>query len=629
MTAWLALALLACTGDDPDPTPDPGPLEAGMARLRVPAPVGIGTAGYGPLDAEPSDSPFAEIYPATKHLHGHPEIKVVALSRGEAYELIFVRLDSVGTFQQLRQAVVIELEARLGRTLDHSLVIGATHTHSGPGRVIDGGGVFDLIADRFFPEFYDRLVDAIADGVEAALDDLAPARVGHVMSRCDEAHGDRRCEDGLEYQNGTIPVLAVEREDEIQAVVMAYAVHGTVLDIDDLNLSQDVSGAIEEAVEDTFDHPVEALMFNAWGADMSPQDPGDARREGATVPGGYDKMDAAGVAVADSVHRSLGDLVWDEDPTVAGHTSRIHIDRDFIGYESDEFPYDYGGVYCAGEEDCDPATTVEELDQHCIPFSADYPAPNQTLVTAGQVGGLYFVTWPGEAGTLLAEALLDDIRTFHTEVEDVAFFGYTQDYTGYSILEDDWWQGGYEASGALWGPKQGEHLRFWSKLAFGTYMKTHVMGIEPDPVEPFAAAVYDPYMPEDPVAPGTVLSEVASEVGPTDVVLFAVAGREAWLGTPVATLETADGEPVLRPGGAPLDSDGYAFWWDHTVDPTYEDVEEASERTFTWTLSLPVQKTVVGTPTLEPGDYRLRVALPTDSGGAEEVTSAVFTVTGG
>ena len=36
---------------------------------------------------------------------------------GEGFEIIFVRADTVGVFQQLRQAVLKELEQRTGRNL--------------------------------------------------------------------------------------------------------------------------------------------------------------------------------------------------------------------------------------------------------------------------------------------------------------------------------------------------------------------------------------------------------------------------------------------------------------------------------------------------------------------------------
>ena len=178
------LALLACHPKNDEETgglPPPGALQAGYADARIPCPLGIGTAGYSPLGVS-SDSPFAKLFPATTRIHGHPSIRVTVISRGEGYELVFVRVDTIGVFQQLREKLVQDLQARTGRDLDDALIFGATHTHSGPGRVVDAGGLLGLIADSFFPEYYENLMTALADTVEAAYADLQPARVGHVLA---------------------------------------------------------------------------------------------------------------------------------------------------------------------------------------------------------------------------------------------------------------------------------------------------------------------------------------------------------------------------------------------------------------------------------------------------------------
>ena len=639
LRSFALLALLTGCGADPSDTaearPEPGELMAGVASARIPAPLGIGTAGFGPFGAPSSTSPFADIYPATTRIHGHPQIDVVVISRGETHELVFIRLDTVGVFQQLRRALVLELEGRLDRPMDDALILSATHTHSGPGRVVDGGGIFDLIADTFFPEFYEALIDAIADAVEAAYADLAPARIGTATAYSAYGHNDRRCEDGLFYENGSIPLVAVEREGQIEALLMAYAIHGTTLSIDDLTLSQDVSGAIEQAVEDRFDHPIQVSMFNSWGADMAPgcseaalpegeeACPSVDYQEGAARPGGYDDMEQVGEEVAEQVAIALADIRWmDPEATIAGSTHRTWIDREWIGYDDDTFPFEYGGVYCEGGEDCDPSTTEDDLDQSCLAFTEDYPAPNQTVMSAGQIGDLYFVTFPGEPGTLLAEQVMADIRAEHGDVGEILFLGYTQDYLGYSILEDDWWQGGYEASGALWGPRQGAYLAERATQVFGCYMGTEEGLEEPEPIPTFAIGDYAPYQVTAAAGLGQVVVDVPAAVGPTDTVSFTVLGGDPWLGAPVAWLETADGSPVTRPGGIPAMSDDYNFRWDLEVDPSYS--QEAVERSFYWTVSMPVRRVVPGGLELAPGTYRLRVELPLEGGGVEEVISSSF-----
>lgn len=628
---WLpALALSAMVGCDPSYSPEePGPLQAGVARVNIPAPVGIGTVGYGGFDVDSEPSPFAEIYPATHRVHGHPNFEAVALYRADGVELVFLRSDTVGVFQQYRRAVVLELEERLGRPMDNVLVMGATHTHSGPGRVVDGGGVYDLIADRFLPEFYENMVDAAADVVEQAYADLGPARLGHVVSSTTAGHSDRRCEDGEDYTNGDLPVVAVEREGRVEAVLMAYAIHGTVLDIDDLTLSQDVSGAIEAAVEARFDHPVEVLMFNSWGADMSPSNPELDLQAGAVVPSGYDQMDAIGVVMADAVEMALADVSYTDSPSLFAVTRRSPIDRDVLGYADDVFTYDFGGVYCGGtiEADCDVSTIESTLDSTCLPFSEDYPAPMQTELSSGKVGDLWFVTWPGEPGTRLAESVMDRMRG-SADVGDVMFLGYSQDYLGYALLEDDWWQGGYEASGALWGPLQGEYLADEAVLTFEKVVRAGGAPwasdpTEPLPIEPFVVAEYTPYTPEVATTAGTVIVDVQATYAAEDVVTFTVGGSDPWLGPPVATL-MQDGEPVME-GGRPVDSDGYRFWVDLVVEPTYAEVPVGA-RSFEWSFSLPVAPVVTAARPALAGVYTLQVEVVVVDGTPLVVESTPFQI---
>ncbi|MCB9792530.1 MAG: neutral/alkaline non-lysosomal ceramidase N-terminal domain-containing protein [Alphaproteobacteria bacterium] len=623
----LPLLLLAACKGDPEPAPEPGPLEAGVARARIPAPLGIGTAGFGPFGSPSSNSPYSNLYPATTHIHGHPEIKVVVISRGEGFEAIFVRLDTVGVFQQLRRALVLELEDRLGRDVDDALIIGATHTHSGPGRIVDAGGPFDIIADSFFPEFYERFVDAAADAVEAAYADLQPARIGTAMARSEDGASDRRCEDGEDHVNGDIPLLAVEQAGETTALVMAYAIHGTSLGIDELHLSQDVSGAIEQAVEDRFDSPVQVMMFNSWGADMAPGSPEVPSQTGAAAwAGAYDNMERVGWAVGEAVHETLGaGLDWEDEPTIDLRTMRVPLDREAIGYDDDTFDYEYGGVYCDGDSDCDPSTTVDDLDEACLPFPEDFPAPKQTLFTVGSLGAFDLVTFPGEPGTKLAEQIIADVGA-----ERPLFLGYTQDYTGYSILEDDWWQGGYEASGAIWGPRQGEYLAARAAEAYAAWASGEALSDSPDPIEPFGDTDYTPVEAEPAVDEGSVLADVPAQVGPTELVTFTFAGWDPWLGAPLAMIVDADDPdaPVLRPNGAVVDSDDYRFRWDLAPDPSYDDADAPTARTFAWTLSLPVQHSTPDNLDLEPGRYRLRVLGPATGGGGVEVLSGVFEVVG-
>ena len=635
----LAVALLipSCKNDK-DATPGdtdqaaPGELMVGHARVRMPIPLGIGTVGFGGFTEGGNypPSPFAEKYPATNRIHNHPDFRAIAISRGEGFEAVFLRTDTVGIFQQFRRGVLVEVEERTGKDLQHALVIGATHTHSGPGRVVDAEGPFELIADTFFPEFYANMVDAMADVVVAAMEDMKPGRVGYTIANNSDGISDRRCEDGRDYVNGSMPILAIEQEGVLTALMMAYPPHGTIMGIGDLNISQDVSGGIEQAVADRFDHPVQVQMLNSWGADMAPGSPAVALQTGATQPDGYDRMEQVGTVVADTVEAAIADIEWYDEPEIVMETHRAEINREVIGYNAATFTYDYGAVYCGSglEQDCDNIEPFgPELDDACIPFNDVYPAPSTTEFTAGRIGDMHLITFPGESGTLLAEQVIGELREF-SGVNDVMYIGYAQDYLGYSILEDDWWNGGYEASGALWGPRQGEHLAVEAVQAFGKTFGFLRSETEPGPLEPFGTDGFTPYIPPTATGLGEILTDVAPIVAPTEVVVFTIAGNDPWFTAPTAQLETAAGDPVLRSGGLPVDSDGQAFWIDLAVDPPYEDDLNPAARQFLWTFNLAAHHQVPGAiPTLD-GDYQMRVQVADGEGSFIEIVSGTFTVDG-
>jgi len=595
----------------------------------MPLPVGIGTVGYGGFGLGGEPSPFAELYPATTRLHSHPNFKAMVLSRGDDFEVVWLRTDTVGIFQQMREAILIELEDRLGKNLDDSLIIGATHTHSGPGRVIDAGGPFDLIADRFFPEYYLQMVDAMADVVEDAYADLQPGRVGIATIDVPEAVSDRRCEDGLDYVNASAPMIVAEQNGELASLLLTVPIHGTVLSITHRTLSTDVSGAIEYLVEDRFASPVSVMMMNNWGADMSPGNPTVVEQEGAEQPTGYDQMEGIGVTVAAEVLQAIEEVEWMDEPAIWSKTARVPIDRDAIGYDDETFLYEYGGVYCGSglESDCETITDFYgEFDDVCIPFSEEFAAPNQTVFTVGQLGDVHFFTFPGEPGTLLVESITEQLRE-EQGIESMLVVGYGQDYIGYSLLEDDWWQGGYEASGSLWGPKQGAYLSERLVDFFKHTLSDDWPYFGPGPLKPFDATEYVPYTTTTALEIGTVVEQVQGSVGVNDTIEFTVAGSDPWLGTPVATLESELSGDVLRPNGEALTSDGLGFYVDLEPLPGYGEAPDATERRFDWRFSMPVRHKVVGviTELVEGERYRLRTEFPTQDGATEVVLSDFFT----
>lgn len=636
----------ACPGDDDDdtteePLPPPGEFMAGTAMVEIPVPVGVPLIGHGTIGMDNSITPFADHLPGATRQHGALTLRAVALSRGVHYEVVFVACDLMTMGSQIRGGVLEELKVRLGRDLDDSLVLGGNHTHYSTGRIIDMEGLFELGFDSFSPEIYERLIGAIADAVELSLLDLAPAEIGHAMVETHDAHQDRRCENDallhLLQENPSLPTLVVRRDGQIDALVMSYGYHGTVLDIDDMIICGDQGGIVQMKVAERFDHPVNVLFFNSWGADMQPG-PDWTPKEAVGAPqiGGFDRLESVGETVADAVMPALDGIVYTDTPDIGAKTRYLGINCDYIGYADDEFDYEYGGAYCAQNIDgnCEDDTPMDELgyqlDEMCIPLPEVAAAPMVTVVSVGQVGELYFVTGNAEWSTSLADIVMTDIRSA-TGAEDIMWIGYAQDWLGYSITEEDWWQGGYEASGHIWGPRQGDYMaarmveifRNWHDPSYDLPFS------EVAPLEPWYGYEYTPYQPEGALGVGEISQDIPATALPTDVVTFTVQGTDPWLGSPVATLEQDTGsgfQPVLRPNGSSVDSKGYEFWFGLTPDPAYADQMPAI-RTFHWQFHFPVTHKNPSTVTDLSGSFRFKIVIPTDlEGGTTEATTGSFTV---
>lgn len=627
---YFAALLIGCPSAAPEPEPTPAPAEPGVfrsgaARVRMPMPLGIGTAGSNPIGGgTSSQSPYANTFPGTTRLHGHPDLRAVAYSRGEGFEVILVRSDMIAMLAQLRDQVVAELETRTGRNYDDALVFGATHTHSGPGRFVQG--FYSVITDSFFPAFYDALVASSADVIEAALADLAPAEVAVVYASAADAHDDRRCEDGEDYSNDATPLIVTRKDGVVESVVIAYAMHGTILGPSDLTLTQDGSGAIESFVEQGFDDPVVVMMMNSWGADMSPGTPDIPPPDGApALPDGYDKMERLGAYMASVVQPAIGGAAYSTEPDIRAGTYRYTLGREELGYGFGEFAYLFGAVYCSGGNDCVDIVTDPDLDSSCLPFPETSPAPMQSQVTVGTLAGAHFVTWAGECGTMLAEQTMTSVQAVDG-VDDVIFFGYANDYLGYAIQEDDWWYGGYESSGGMWGPKQGEHMSTRSVQSFQHFFAGAELPYEQAGGVPFFdTSEGEPVPVETGLEVGVVVAQPQAAVAVGDIVMATIYGSDAWLGAPLATLQWADGgawTDVLS-GGSPVTSDGYGFWVDMAPDPPFAEADVLPmTRHFAWTFNLPATSRYLA---LESGrSYRLSVSVPQLGGDALAVMTEAF-----
>jgi hypothetical protein len=637
-------------GDDtvasPFPLPEltePVPFRAAFAASMMPAPLGSPTCGFAPGSKPPS--PYSDQFPGSKHAYQFPTIRVAVLEGGTE-RMLFVRLDLIGVNTLFVERIARDLSDVTGYDWSGKVIAGATHTHSSAGRLGDGA-IWGLMADTFFPALFERMVSTSVDLAVEAILAMQPSRFGSGVVETDALHNDRRCENP-ELTDDRVHLLRFDDEEGNPfGLIMVHSVHGTILDPEDRSMSRDAVGGIEERVKESFDTPVEVFFLQAGAGDMSPDDAEfDTEGDLPDIDHKYSRMEGLGVIAGEVVQSAFWDIETSAEVPLTTRSFYVPLGRDIIGYEDGIFPFEGGGAYCGSTYDSEcwsgEPTPIEGLDKMCLDIKMlasgmgiDEAAPDRTMVSAGLIGDLLIITYPGEPVTQCTLDVEEGVRALFPSQAKIIVLGYSQDYIGYSVPEWDFYQGGYEASGALWGPKQGDHItahaiEVGSALLDGTFAVPYD---DPGPfpqVETADATFADTYCKNA----GIIVTEPAANVTAGETVVFEFNGGSPWLLLPDVVLEQeVDGvfEPVTRPNGSIVNSLGYEYFIQVLPDPTYEDNLKIQTRTFTWHFELPTDRRVSTAIFPLAGTYRFHATgsyLPQNSLQAEDydLTSKAFTV---
>ncbi len=168
---WLAL-LGAPAGVPAAPVATPGPkvFKAGAATANITPQLGDGIVGN------------FDVPPAT-HVHDELHARCLALDDGTT-RLVFVVVDSVSVNREVFDEAKRRIHAATGVPVAH-LMMSATHTHSatsarGPNAFVmrAGAAAADAAPGLSLDNYQTFLALRIADGVQRALNNLAPARIG-------------------------------------------------------------------------------------------------------------------------------------------------------------------------------------------------------------------------------------------------------------------------------------------------------------------------------------------------------------------------------------------------------------------------------------------------------------------
>ena len=622
--------------DASPPAPDLGPdtsrdnvppptnrLVAGYSERALGFPVGIGTVGYAPGTG--AKTPFASLYPGTNAQHTDLTARAVVLRNG-GEAVVLLRTDSVGIWQDMVRDVRVRLREEGRGDLADGLIIGATHTHSSGGRIFDHF-VGEVAVGPFLPGLYQRVRDAIVDAVLAADGNAEDAAVGHTVLQVPQLHHDRRCENG-DVQDDAMGIIKIERANgELLALVVNYAMHGTVLDSDEWTLSRDASGAVEAGIESRLPVPAPVLYLQSWAGDMAPSRPdGYIVADGHPSRPGFPRLDALGAAAADAVIPQLDDIEVTETPTLRVSTVAVPLVPEEINPDGSFDAYRFGGIYCVdSDSNCGPdAQPYTPAQLACVPI-AEMWTVNWAYLTAARIGDLGLMTLPGEPLTSVGVELRE--RTLEaTGLRDVFVIGYSQGYLAYLLHPDDFWMGGYEAAGTLMGPGFAVFLINRAVAIAANLVAEQPLGFTPAAVAGGPSLQYDPLEAEAPQLEPVVDGQSAA--GENTVWVRWVGGGPVTDAPRVSLEHQVDDEwiPFVYPHGGPVHSGGPEIELLLSVEPTYEDVLVLEARTFRWTARMPSRFSVM--PSFGQPEGMFRFVIEGHHQAPYELVSAPFALGG-
>jgi hypothetical protein len=520
-------------------------------------------------------SQYSTHSPSSRGYYDTLTTKAVALSSAGT-TVVFVKLDTVGIVDELAPRIRARVEELTGIDLGDGIVLNATHTHDGPGAIGNRSVKYFWAAlDVYNQDLFDQAVESISGVVVQALAHRVPARIGHAVGLDQRGLNSFRrsrspyTEERVAEQDLVRQRIGVFRIDQVDAtgapvrplaMMVNFAAHGIVFDVENLYFSGDCLAGMERAVESRFDSPVVVMQVQAADGDVSPRADGDPKRQ---------RIERFGERLAAQVMGLYeGVANFERAPVIRYLSQRFILSRETLGYADDEYPYPFGAVQCNAQEGLEacvaaPPNGVDDTADNGVAENDSF-VPQDSRVMAIRLGSAAIITQPGEP---LTEQGLRLLEASPFPRDDTFIWGYALDHVGYILPDskDDWLLGGTEGTTTFWGWKQGGLILDRSKALLEALKNG-----TPAPADEFEIA----YTALPATPPLVTLSATAGSVVEQPQALkrfeqtrFVFDGGDPVIDLPVVTLqEDVNGtwQPMRRFNGRPLDR-YHEFWIDYLL----------------------------------------------------------------
>ena len=272
-------------GPDAGPVDGGLPLSAGVARVDITPGPTVPLGGYGAaprrrMDAQgvlaqaqaargncpdPNRAVAASFFTANQGTLDPLYARALVLDNGQARAAL-IKVDAIGMTRTLHDdllAVAIQLGIK-----PELFAMVATHSHSGPAS-LSKQFLWEMLAEDCYSEVaYQAHRNGAEQALRQAVASMKPSRLSLGQTLLRGVTGNRRGRPDV--YDPALALFKVEGKDGTPiAALFNFAIHGTVLDADNLKFSADVMGAAERRIERDVPGAI-AIFTNAAEGDVSP-----------------------------------------------------------------------------------------------------------------------------------------------------------------------------------------------------------------------------------------------------------------------------------------------------------------------------------------------------------------------
>jgi hypothetical protein len=329
----------------------------------------------------------------------------MALGDGN-HTVVLLANDLLAITDDLRTAVY----QKINREIDlkpSSLMISASHTHSGPGalakRFWEG-----FATGPFEPAVFEEVTSRMAQAVLEAYQGMKPARLGVGNIPVPDLISNRMVAGGSKDPDLSFLVIKTVDPPGGTAYLVNYSAHPTVLKGNNDLISGDFPGALERRLEET---PGVIALYTAGAvADMTASPP-EGRDD-------FEKADKMGRILADTILEASSSVVYRDTARVGSVLATVQL----------------------------PSTQVKLGNRRLASPLGNFFFDRQTVIQAIRVGGSLLLGVPCE-------------QQARAHGLDAIIVGFANDYIGYVIPEKYYYTDAYEARMSFNGPYMDRYLK--------------------------------------------------------------------------------------------------------------------------------------------------------------------------